>query len=418
MKINVYKGTQEIGGTCIELIADNGKTLWLDIGQPLNDADPNIEYVSNHTPDAILISHPHRDHFGLLDKMSPTIPVYIGNCTLNLMNATNVFINQEAYKNNFKFFKSWEEFTILDTFEIFPHLTDHSSAESFAFTIECDGQRVFYSGDFRNGGAKKKVFENICKRPPKNIDVMFVEGTTIERNKAKYADEKDVENKLVELFKSQNNSSFIVGSGQNVDRIVAIFRACKRSNKTLIIDPYIAYILEIVSKNSKSLPQADWKELKVYNDTRQIKKLEDVGEDELITKIKGNDCKYEAYNNPTQYVYYVRHVKKILVDHIRKSNKSLMNLIYSQWTGYLQKENYISSSEEILELKEQDYIDFHEIHASGHASREDILRLVQSINAKKVIPIHTGDSKAVKKYLNDNNINTIELWEDNKEYTI
>ena len=95
-----------------------------------------------------------------------------------------------------------------------------------------------------------------------------------------------------------------------------------------------------------------------------------------------------------------------------------MNLIYSQWTGYLQKENYISSSEEILELKEQDYIDFHEIHASGHASREDILRLVQSINAKKVIPIHTADSKAVKKYLNDNNIDTIELWEDNKEYTI
>ena len=65
--------------------------------------------------------------------MSPAIPVYIGNCTLNLMNATNIFINQEAYKNNFKFFKSWEEFTILDTFEIFPHLTDHSSAESFAF---------------------------------------------------------------------------------------------------------------------------------------------------------------------------------------------------------------------------------------------------------------------------------------------
>ena len=178
------------------------------------------------------------------------------------------FLISEAYKNNFKFFKSWEEFTILDTFVIFPHLTDHSSAESFAFTIECDGQRIFYSGDFRNGGAKKKVFENICKRPPENIDVMFVEGTTIERDKAKYADEKDVENKLVELFKDQKNSSFIVGSGQNVDRIVAIFRACKRSNKTLIIDPYIAYILEIVGKNSKNLPQADWKELKVYNDTR------------------------------------------------------------------------------------------------------------------------------------------------------
>ena len=55
------------------------------------------------------------------------------------------------------------------------------------------------------------MFENVYKRPPENIDVMFVEGTTIERNKAKYADEKDVENKLVELFKSQNNSSFILG---------------------------------------------------------------------------------------------------------------------------------------------------------------------------------------------------------------
>ena len=64
MKAKVYRGTQEIGGTCIELTADNGKILWIDLGAPLDTKNPNVSYSQNKV-DALLISHPHQDHFGL-----------------------------------------------------------------------------------------------------------------------------------------------------------------------------------------------------------------------------------------------------------------------------------------------------------------------------------------------------------------
>ncbi len=417
MKIIFNRGTQEIGGTCMEIIANNGKRLWVDIGQPLDDTNPNTEYINNK-PDCILISHPHRDHFGLLKNIPNDVPLYIGEISYRLMNATNVFIKESPFEHKATYFEAWKEFTILDTFKIKPHLTDHSSAEAFAFEIECDNERIFYSGDFRNGGAKRKVFDNICKRPPKDIDILFIEGTTIEREKADYPDETSVENKLVEIFKSQQNSSFVIGAGQNIDRIVALFRACKRTNKTLIIDPYIAYILKIVGTKSSNLPQADWEGIKVYNDERLLTKLESISEFDLMEKCKNNDVGNESYKNPKDYVYYVRRINDYLIDHIRKSNPSPMNIIYSQWTGYLKEENYISSSENIIKLREEDYINYYEIHASGHANREDILKLVQSINAKKVVPIHTSNAKAVKKYLNENGIDAVELWEDNTEYKI
>ena len=47
MRIKVYRGTKEIGGTCIEITADNGKKIWVDLGSPLSNENPDIEYAKN-----------------------------------------------------------------------------------------------------------------------------------------------------------------------------------------------------------------------------------------------------------------------------------------------------------------------------------------------------------------------------------
>ena len=90
MRAKIYRGTKEIGGTCVELTADNGKILWVDLGAPLDDKNPNIDYASNKL-DALLISHPHQDHFGLMEKVETTVPIFIGELSLDLINATKIF---------------------------------------------------------------------------------------------------------------------------------------------------------------------------------------------------------------------------------------------------------------------------------------------------------------------------------------
>ena len=140
MKIKIYRGTKEIGGTCLELIADNGKILWIDLGAPLDDRNPDVEYAKNRV-DALLISHPHQDHYGLMEKVDAKVPIYIGQVSLDLINATRIFRNIKLSSGNFSIIKAWESFVIANTFQVKPFLTDHSTPEAFAFLIEVDGKR-------------------------------------------------------------------------------------------------------------------------------------------------------------------------------------------------------------------------------------------------------------------------------------
>jgi ribonuclease J len=234
MKAKIYRGTKEIGGTCVELTADNGKILWVDLGAPLDDKNPNIDYANNKV-DALLISHPHQDHFGLMEKVGTDIPIYIGEVAFDFINATKIFIDLPLLKGNYKTIKPWQTFTIADTFKIQSFLTDHSTPESFSFIIEADGKRVFYSGDFRATGRKKIVFDKIVQNPPKNIDLLLIEGTMVERANHIYLTEESVEEGIYNVVKNQKNISFVISSAQNIDRLISIIRACKKTGKKVVI---------------------------------------------------------------------------------------------------------------------------------------------------------------------------------------
>ena len=61
--------------------------------------------------------------------------------------------------------------------------------------MEAAGRRVFYSGDFRGHGRKRKLFEAMVANPPEDIDILLMEGTTIGRTGTDegFATEDDLE---------------------------------------------------------------------------------------------------------------------------------------------------------------------------------------------------------------------------------
>jgi ribonuclease J len=188
MKAKIYRGAKEIGGTCVELTADNGKILWIDLGIPLDEKNPNVDYAQNKLH-ALIISHPHQDHFGFMEKVGTEVPIYIGQLSLDLINAAKIFIDKAPLKGNFTIIKPWKSFIVADTFRIKPFLTDHSTPEAFAFLIEADGKRVFYSGDFRATGRKNIVYKKLIENPPENIDLLLMEGTMVEQTNHLYSTE-------------------------------------------------------------------------------------------------------------------------------------------------------------------------------------------------------------------------------------
>ena len=415
INLTIHRGSKEIGGTCIELRSGDSRIL-IDFGLPLVDENkgpflhekihnqtnedlthsgvlPEIAGLYKDEPqlvDGILLSHPHPDHYGLLSFVNPNIPVYMSR-GCQLLIEVSYFFGQTDYElENVKSVTPWKQFKI-GNFLITPYLVDHSGFDALAFLIECDGKRIFYTGDFRGHGRKDIVFKNLLKNPPKNIDYLILEGTLIDRDITKYNTEQDVEEELTNLFKDQAEQFFIACSSQNIDRIVSIYRACVRSNRIFIIDPYTAFVLSKLKELSPNIPQSDWgKNLRVFfMPSSYTNKL---AEDKSLFKFKTAKITYEEIKTIRNRIV----IKDSYNTREKFANNKDMNnsiLIYSMWKGYLQG---------VKEFWEKHHVPIIEVHSSGHAYIGELKDFVMAIKPKNIIPIHTFYPEKYSDYFSYN----------------
>lgn len=397
MKVCIHRGTKQIGGTCIELEAQ-GKRIVLDVGLPLDaDEETDIESLLPAVPgfrepdDNLLgavISHPHMDHYGLARFIRPDLPVYIGEKANAILKAASDFVPNGTYFKNAVYYKAWKPMD-LGPFCITPYLVDHSAFDAYSLLIEADGKRLFYSGDFRGHGRKKKLFENFLKRPPKDIDVLMMEGTTISRagTEKGFPEETDIENAFIEDIKKTDGLYLIMTSAQNIDRVVSAFRAAKRSSplRHLVIDLYTAVVLEAAGPGR--IPQSSWDGVNLFVHKQQ---QGNVWEKKLFADLKRhgiNRIYPEALTeNPGKYVMLMRPVMCRDLDLAKCTDGA--RLAYSMWSGYL-KEDYLQKFQGWLNEKS---IPLTKIHTSGHAPVSDLKEFAKALAPKRLIPIHSFET--------------------------
>ena len=400
MKILIHRGSNEIGGTCIQLSTEQSSIL-LDLGLPLSKNSKEID-VAALKPDAVLISHPHQDHFGLIEALKPDTPVYMGELSKNLINATRMLLGNDLLKSEIHYFKAWQSFTIGD-FTITPYLMDHSVVDAYAFLIEAEGKRIFYSGDFRAHGRKSILFDKIIKNPPKDIDLLFMEGTMIQRSNDDFPMEVAVEKKIYETIKDQENITFLISSSQNIDRIVSAFRACRRAGKTLVLDIYTAWVLEKLKLVSTNIPAMGWNQIKIklsYSQHEKLKDNPDFFGDFRQRVYQNRISKDELQANPADYLYFgkMSHFKTI---NFYKEIKQV-NVIYSQWLGYLSyKDEEYFGAETIAGYRGDPQVNFVYAHTSGHAAVEDLKKFAEALKPKILVPVHTEHGDEFKALFNN-----------------
>lgn len=412
--LQIHKGTNEIGGSCIELSTKN-TTILLDYGTPLKEH--STQAVITKPIDAILISHPHQDHFGEIVNIEVDIPVYCGELSRQLMNATKIFTGEELLKNNFQTFEAWQTFEIGD-FTIKPYLVDHSATDAYAFLIEVCEKKILYSGDFRASGRKSKLFDNMIKNDYlKEVDILLMEGTMLQRSNNDFPDEQSVEEKIYETLRVNEQISFMISASQNIDSLVSAYKACKRAGKVFVIDIYTAWILEKVKKVAKVM-NLDFDNVKVYKPTvntggnqyGKVTKSKDFFDtfkdkifhkDNLITfeEIKLKPSKYFVKCSP----WYIENILKEIDAHSA-------SIIYSQWKGY-QEEKYSDKRTAKLYQKLRDNYHWVYAHTSGHANLPTLQKFASSLKPKQLIPIHTEFKHKFIQYFD----NVIEL-DDNEKF--
>jgi ribonuclease J len=411
MKLTIHRGTHEIGGSCIELKTKSARIV-LDIGMPLVDERgeqfnfrpykklsgpeliekkilPNVLGLygfdkTNKPPDALLISHPHLDHYGLLHYVNPAVPLYMSKGCQKLIELSYYFNETKLDFEKIEIVAAWEAFTLAD-FTITPYLVDHSGFDAFAFLVEAEGKRIFYSGDFRGHGRKHIVFDKIIEAPPKDIDYLLLEGSHIEEQDGDCDTEEEVELRLIELLNDKDKLYFMAISSQNIDRIVSIYRACKKTGRDFVIDPYTALILEAAKSVSYAIPQHDWREhMKVlFVDNRHTLLMQ---KDGILEKFKKSEVKYEDILKDKGR-YLVKDTFAVRSKFAADKNLSKTTLIYSMWDGYLEDD------ERLRLFWEENKVPIIHVHTSGHAHVADLKKFADALKPKTIIPIHTFEAE-------------------------
>jgi len=262
---------------------------------------------------------------------------------------------------------------------------DHSAFDAYAFLIKADGKSIFYSGDFRIHGRKAKVFEWFSHNIEKNVDYLLLEGTTIGRVGGHPLTEADIEKEFVKTFKEGKGINLIYTSGQNIDRLVSIYRACKRTEKILAIDFYIANVLKELSEfGTIPYPSMSFPEIKVFFPYRLSRMITNQGNQQLLYQFKNFKITKEQIDN--QFEKIVMIVRPSMLKDLSYIN-NLENgiFIYSMWNGYKQEK----TTKEFIEFLIDKGMSEKQIHTSGHADRDSLKRMVEILRPKNLVPIHT-----------------------------
>jgi len=186
------------------------------------------------------------------------------------------------------------------------------------------------------------------------------------------------------LKKPENKWAFLVCSSTNVESLASFCNAARRNKRPFIVNYY------------------------VYDQIRAYRKSAG-NEDDRLKFLKTYRFENMDRKNPkldgglTQPEYMMKHGFLMLVgtsasytprmDYFREKDPLL---IYSMWDGYINREKYPDTYNESLGRLYESWR-HKKLHTSGHATVEDIEKMISTVDASVIIPIHTGRKNDFKK---------------------
>ncbi|MBI1823621.1 MAG: MBL fold metallo-hydrolase [Nitrospirae bacterium] len=423
LNVIIHRGTSEIGGSCVEVCHGDTRVV-IDIGMPLVKPDggrfdmkahvkksgpelvkdgilPNIPGCypwddQNRPIDGLLLSHAHFDHYGFASFLRRDITTYLGEGTKRLIEISALFIGHNCNTDYCRIFESYKPFQI-GTITVTPYLMDHSAFDAYAFLIEAGGKKIIYTGDFREHGRKPERFKHFLKAAPKNVDALLMEGTLIGREGIQKT-ELEIESEFRELFKKTPSIVMVAASGQNIDRLVSIYKGTKAAKRVLVMDVYVAHVLKSLSDLAGlPYPSAYFKDIRVFFPQSICRKLSSQGEEEIFKQFgKYKISREEICSRGDEVVMLIR------TSMIRDYLKLMMNIegapvVWSQWEGYLKYD----SSKPFKNFMEEKKMKLVNIHTSGHAPIETMRKMVTSLQPKQIVPIHTMFPERYSEHFSD-----------------
>jgi len=403
MRVRIHRGAREVGGNCVEL-ESGGRRLLLDLGLPLGDAvDPAaaVPPVEGLTRDgdgsllAVVISHPHLDHYGLLPFARPGLPVYIGKPAADMIAAAAPFVRRPAAPfvgrpdapfarppaapTPAGFLEDGRSFA-LGPFRVTPFRADHSAFGGFSLVVEADGRTLIYTGDVRAHG-RTAAFRDFLARAPRRADALIVEGTSLTPNApldGVPCGERALERRIGDAIGRGPGVALLAFSPQNVDRWVTAYRAATiAARRVFVTDVYGEAIARAVGR--AGVPHAGHSNYRIFVPDAQRRQAAALGVD-AAARVSAD----EIAAAPRRFALLFR--PGVVAALERRGLLRGATLVWSQWRGYLEDGRGAAT----LELIARHGMRREDLHTSGHAAPRDLRRLAETLMPKSLVPIHTA----------------------------
>lgn len=375
-------GMKEIGKNCT-LIEYNDEIIIIDCGLAFPEYEmfgidiviPDFTYIKENREKVkgLIITHGHEDHIGAIPYLlqDVTVPVYASPLAMGIIDhkLEENFLTCERHV-----IKAGDVFR-LGSFRIEAIQTNHSIADSLAYSIKFPGGHVFHTGDFKidYSPLDGRVIDlnRFSQLGEDGIDVLLCDSTNVLR-KGYTPSEAVVRKSIDEIFDNTERRIIIATFASNVHRIKYFIEASMKHHRRIAVS---GRSMENVIALSKNLGYLNDIPESVFVDVNEIKNLADNNITIITTGSQG-----EPMSALTRMAY----------DNHKSVRLKKNDVVVFSSSPIPGNEKVISQIINRLYEKEVDVVlaSAMDVHVSGHASSEELKLVHTLLRPKFFMPAH------------------------------
>lgn len=417
MDIKIHRGLNQIGG-CITEISTATSRVFIDMGQNLpgvgglNTPEQDkamVESIFSQNQkehEAVFYSHTHEDHIGLFWAVPDNVPQYLGEASkaifiqkhklikralqqkkehLERSSSLYVLMNERIQHqmeliNKIDQMRTWQRPMTkrspkpmqVGDISITPFYCCHSSFEAYMFLIEADGKRIWHTGDFRAHGYLSKGLYKTLETFARDIDTLIIEGTMLGRDEQCYT-EAAISKRMQFVMKAFKNI-FVLVSSTDIERLVSVKDAALKAKGGYKLDKRAGYM----SWTMTYATQTFGKNYRMMNfDVKYVNLMGRLPSTGFVIPV--NVSQMEMVHSALQ-----------------RLNPSESLLIYSSWDGYYKDPEQVAINPRYKQFRDM-FDNVVDLHTSGHADRNTLARVINTIHPKEsIIGIHKDPDTSLR----------------------